>query len=864
MGAEIIRLCCAILALGLLLAPSLAAAWPLHGAAGPNSPIVAALQPGALAYGATWPADTIPAPSGSPTDYGYSEVPVVGWLVPNRSDVSAVTPLYIDAIHTHTDGDAQKGVSAVTCASQGGLYQNLTYAPVAALGGYSLWQINIDPALFAGLGNGAARIRCKITPYVGPTLILQDTAYGYNYAYNELIANIVTGPAATYWVDTVAGNDANNCTSQVLACKTDFNAIGKWGAAGHSADVGGLTINHLADPSGFVIGVGADFTCQIDNGSGSSGNILTVSAVTLGALANLNGTPIGMSLSASGLAGNTAIDQTQLSGTPNLAGTYHVNNAQLLSSRACTADSGFRYPAPNRSVVIQAAPGVAAANVVILDVARGGLHTEALQAVNLSIKPTTASINIGNWPASYNSGGPPRMTFGPGVVWTGAGPGVANQAMPQGNQWPGGYYIDGVAITNVAQGPLKATLVRNASQSSVGGDLWDWPVALIHVSTFNISQSYTAPGSMVANQATQHSGTNQLDNITDISTFIVGSEIGDNTTGPSTCFPSPHFPAHILAVNPGASSITLDFTTPVNGACNRVFSPSYTTHGDLDQNQNKNYGGVFSTSSPIVTTSLNVCANEIHPGFGAQSADLTDYVTITGVNPNGDCHSLTLSALPIANGSSGLYITPNNSLIEGMTANVSEWTQQLFNDFSGAILNKAIVHGAYSNNNPIDPGMNGSLSVQLGNWNRNLMLFDVNFGSPGANAGVVLFRGPAPIRPTGDFRGRYIHIVDTACPLNGSDKWMIGSGGTNFTGSQVGSVLTVSGYNSATDPPITAFSLVNGAGVAAGDQVLSFGSGTGGNGTYNMAISQTLGPIAMNASAFRFDGSANCGPGPIN
>jgi hypothetical protein len=69
--------------------------------------------------------------------------------------------------------------------------------------------------------------------------------------------------------------------------------------------------------------------------------------------------------------------------------------------------------------------------------------------------------------------------------------------------------------------------------------------------------------------------------------------------------------------------------------------------------------------------------------------------------------------------------------------------------------------------------------------------------------------------------------------------------GASFTGVIAGAVLTAS----ATAGVLAVGMAIFGAGVASGTVIASLGTGTGGNGTYNLNISQTVGSEPMNAGA---------------
>ena len=75
-----------------------------------------------------------------------------------------------------------------------------------------------------------------------------------------------------------------------------------------------------------------------------------------------------------------------------------------------------------------------------------------------------------------------------------------------------------------------------------------------------------------------------------------------------------------------------------------------------------------------------------------------------------------------------------------------------------------------------------------------------------------------------------------------AENYTFASTGSSFTASISGTVLTVSPVATGT---IEINHLVLGAGVAVGTAIVSFGTGVGGTGTYNLNIAQTIGSEAM-------------------
>lgn len=74
---------------------------------------------------------------------------------------------------------------------------------------------------------------------------------------------------------------------------------------------------------------------------------------------------------------------------------------------------------------------------------------------------------------------------------------------------------------------------------------------------------------------------------------------------------------------------------------------------------------------------------------------------------------------------------------------------------------------------------------------------------------------------------------------------MFGNGYAAFTGAISGTTLTVSGYTAPA--PLVFGTFLNGAGLTPGTNIVGFGTGTGGNGTYTVNASQTISSEAMSA-----------------
>lgn len=78
-----------------------------------------------------------------------------------------------------------------------------------------------------------------------------------------------------------------------------------------------------------------------------------------------------------------------------------------------------------------------------------------------------------------------------------------------------------------------------------------------------------------------------------------------------------------------------------------------------------------------------------------------------------------------------------------------------------------------------------------------------------------------------------------------------------FTGQIAGVTLTVTNYSATSTQSIQLGEQVTGTGVAAGTYITAFGTGTGGNGTYTVNISQSVGPVTMNCNTGIFLGLGN-------
>lgn len=90
----------------------------------------------------------------------------------------------------------------------------------------------------------------------------------------------------------------------------------------------------------------------------------------------------------------------------------------------------------------------------------------------------------------------------------------------------------------------------------------------------------------------------------------------------------------------------------------------------------------------------------------------------------------------------------------------------------------------------------------------------------------------------------YVQVVNDGTQPEWDYRFNLGTG-ASFTASITTTVLTVTGTPTGT---LAVGQQVLGAGVAAGTFILSLGSGTGGAGTYNVSVSQTVGSISMTTS----------------
>ncbi len=74
---------------------------------------------------------------------------------------------------------------------------------------------------------------------------------------------------------------------------------------------------------------------------------------------------------------------------------------------------------------------------------------------------------------------------------------------------------------------------------------------------------------------------------------------------------------------------------------------------------------------------------------------------------------------------------------------------------------------------------------------------------------------------------------------------VVGQGSASFTASTAGTVLTVTAVASGA---LQVGQTISGTGVTAGTTITSYGTGTGGVGTYNISVSQTVASEAMTSS----------------
>lgn len=139
---------------------------------------------------------------------------------------------------------------------------------------------------------------------------------------------------------------------------------------------------------------------------------------------------------------------------------------------------------------------------------------------------------------------------------------------------------------------------------------------------------------------------------------------------------------------------------------------------------------------------------------------------------------------------------------------------------------------------PFGQDFNGALN-QITSWNRwqqagGAVLYDVNFAISAAVNGYP--KGAILSSTTlGNF---WLNNVD-------NNQTNPDAGAANFTASISGTVMTVTAVALGT---LALGQVIAGSGVTAGSVIIAFGSGNGGNGTYTLNNSQTVGSEAMTAT----------------
>jgi hypothetical protein len=98
-------------------------------------------------------------------------------------------------------------------------------------------------------------------------------------------------------------------------------------------------------------------------------------------------------------------------------------------------------------------------------------------------------------------------------------------------------------------------------------------------------------------------------------------------------------------------------------------------------------------------------------------------------------------------------------------------------------------------------------------------------------------------------------ILDSANTTIGHRRYSLNGVSGTLTASISGTVLTVTAESGAA---LTTGMRLDGAGLAVGTRIISFGTGTGGTGTYNLNISQTISSEGMTAGNMSTDVSYTC------
>ena len=175
--------------------------------------------------------------------------------------------------------------------------------------GYS----STNPPTLTFNGGGAisqAIATCTVNAVTGGIDTITLVSAGYGYTSTPTIQ--------------VGDGTGNAVLTAVLTPTTTFS-----GTTIATTNTNQVTVAYTSDPGTFSYGSQAVVTGKIDNGSGSAGRTLTVTAVTSGQLA------VGQTVTGSGVSANTII--TAFVGGSGGTGTYTVNNSQLVGSETLNA-----------------------------------------------------------------------------------------------------------------------------------------------------------------------------------------------------------------------------------------------------------------------------------------------------------------------------------------------------------------------------------------------------------------------------------------------------------------------------------------------------------------------------------------------
>ena len=303
----------------------------------------------------------------------------------------------------------------------------------------------------AGSNSGVYQV---IAPLVNKTYIISNqTTGGYAITIGGASGSLITIPNG---ITTIVYCDGTNFYSGINGLTGNQTINGNLSVTGNASVSGTLGVTGPFTAANGVLSAyyNTSFTGKIDNGSGSAGTTLTVSAVASGYLA------IGQTITGSGVTTGTEIT-TFVSGTPGGIGVYTVSKSQLVATaEAMTGGYGVTAVTP--------ASGDSSINVATTAFVQNAFTTttatNAVNAQNIVGTSNTAVFTAGITTTNMTVASVTSGTIYPGQTISGTGVTTGTKIVSQTSGTTGGA---GVYVVSISQSVSSGTTITSTGSWNI-------------------------------------------------------------------------------------------------------------------------------------------------------------------------------------------------------------------------------------------------------------------------------------------------------------------------------------------------------------------------------------------------------------